>query len=163
MQASWVYLKPQTMPRGCVGPALLLCSHASQICYEININPSDHRRGTEDALSMLIHCASKLSTSKHHQKQTLQPQKRLRVCVGHYLVTHPGSVCAQDSTAILKPQTRLTMSCQNLEESCLDDQSDTNKWPCVPADFSTPICLMISAGTPAITPLILAHVISHSF
>jgi len=105
----------------------------------------------EDALSMLIHCASKLSTSKHHQKQTLQPQKRLRVCVGHYLVTHPGSVCAQDSTAILKPQTRLTMSCQNLEESCLDDQSDTNKWPCVPADFSTPICLVISAGTPAMS------------
>lgn len=94
-----------------------------------------------------LNCATYPTTS-NTSKQILQPQKKLKVCLRlleHYPVMHPGSGCA----GIHSTQTRLTASCQEHDESCLDDHSDMNNWPRLPADFSMPICLLTSAGIPA--------------
>ncbi len=80
-----------------------------------------------------------------------KPSSHRRVCepvLLDRLFNNPGSVYT-GPTANLNAQNRLTVSCSKIEQVCLADQNDTNKWPCVPADFSKPICLLTSAGTSA--------------
>ena len=141
MQASCVCLKPQTKPRDCCSPVVMVYASASHICCEINVNPSSHRGGYGQTVQLI-------SVRPNTSKQILQPQNNMRVCLRllqHHPVMHPGSGCA----GIHSTQTRLTASCQEHDESCLDDHSGINKCPHLPADFSMPICLLTSAGIPA--------------